>query len=234
MTHNNVDKSTIDHFSQQASCWWDPDGPMKTLHQINPLRIDFITEHADLDNKHALDIGCGGGLLTESLAQYAKSAHGIDLSEELIEVAKGHGSGYNNLSYAHESLSQHLTSQKCYDIITCMELLEHVPQPQVLLNDCAKILNPGGLLFVSTINRHWKAFVLDILMGEHILKLLPKGTHQYEKFIKPSTLCQWLRKDRLELKSMMGFNYNPMNKSFYLSQSLDTNYMAVFKNTNNN
>lgn len=230
INHNNADKSALDHFSKQAKSWWDSNGPMKTLHQINPLRLDFIIKHGGyLSEKHILDIGCGAGLLTEPMSQYAKSSQGIDLSESLIKTAQAHGHNHPNLFYYHESSTEHLKRNKSYDIITCMELLEHVPQPKELLNDCISMLNPNGLLFISTINQHWKAFVLDILMGEYILKLLPEGTHQYEKFIKPSTLCSWLRDHKLELKSMIGFNYHPINRTFYLTPSLDTNYMAVFK-----
>lgn len=226
----NVDQTSVDHFSAHARQWWTPDGPLRTLHQLNPLRLKYITSQCHIHQQRILDVGCGGGLLAEALAtEGALEVCGIDLSESLIEVAKAHGASIPNLNYQCISSSSHRANQHSYDIITCMELLEHVPDPEQLLDDLIHMLNPNGYLFVSTINQHWQAFLSNIIVGEYVLKILPKGSHHYEQLIKPSQLCAWARGKGVSLKNMTGFFYRLGEQSFYLRKSLNTNYMAVFK-----
>lgn len=226
----NVDQASVDHFSAHAKQWWTPDGPLRTLHQLNPLRLKYITSQCQVHQQRILDVGCGGGLLTEALATVgALEVCGIDLSESLIEVAKAHGASIPNLNYQCMSSSSHRANHHSYDIITCMELLEHVPDPEQLLDDLIHMLNPNGYLFVSTINQHWQAFLSNIIVGEYVLKILPKGSHHYEQLIKPSQLCAWVRGKGVSLKHMTGFSYRLGDQSFYLRKSLNTNYMAVFK-----
>jgi 2-polyprenyl-6-hydroxyphenyl methylase / 3-demethylubiquinone-9 3-methyltransferase len=225
----NADPSSIDHFSEYASDWWEPEGPLRTLHQLNPLRLQYILSHSTLKSKEILDVGCGGGLLTEALAkQGAQMVSGLDLSLSLIEIAKNHAETMPSIFYYHESAQDHQARGQQYDVITCMELLEHVPDPEALINHCVNMLKPGGHLFISTINQHWQAFLSNIIVGEYILKILPKGSHHYEQLIKPSQLCAWMRGKNMTLKNMTGFSYRLGDKSFYLRRSLNTNYMAVF------
>jgi 2-polyprenyl-6-hydroxyphenyl methylase/3-demethylubiquinone-9 3-methyltransferase len=227
----NVHLHEINKFGSLAERWWDPQGEFKTLHDINPLRLSFIREYVALTNKSFVDVGCGGGILTEGLARHGAEVTGIDLSEELIDIADLHGleSGVkaNYLKISAESFAaEHPES---FDHVTCMEMLEHVPDPASIVAACAKLVKPGGYVFFSTLNRKPKAYLLAIVAAEHILKMLPKGTHDYKTFIKPSELSHWCRIAELEMRGIVGIEYNPFNKSFSLGKDIDVNYIIAFQ-----
>jgi len=230
-TTENVHPHEINKFGSQAERWWDTQGEFKTLHDINPLRISFIHEFAEIKNKKIVDVGCGGGILTEGLASQGAIATGIDLSEELIDIADLHGletgikASYQKIS-AETFAAEHPDS---FDHVTCMEMLEHVPDPSSIVSACAKLVKPGGFVFFSTLNRKPKAYLLAILAAEHLLKMLPKGTHDYKTFIKPSELSQWCRHSGLEVKGITGIEYNPFNKRFNLGKSIDVNYIVAYQ-----
>ncbi len=227
----NVHPHEIDKFGSLAERWWDPQGEFKTLHDINPLRIKFIQEYADIQDKKIVDVGCGGGILTEGLAKQGAKATGIDLSEELIDIADLHGlesgvqANYQKIS-AETFAEQH---PEQFDHVTCMEMLEHVPDPASIVNACAKIVKPGGFVFFSTLNRKPKAYLLAIVAAEHLLKMLPKGTHDYKTFIKPSELSRWCRHAGLEIRGMTGIEYNPFSKQFSLGKDIDVNYIIAYQ-----
>ncbi len=229
----NVHAHEIHKFGSQAERWWDPEGEFKTLHDINPLRLEFIERYAQLNGKRVVDVGCGGGILTEGLAKHGADAMGIDLSEELIDVADLHGletgihAHYQKISAEQLALEQ----PESFDHVTCMEMLEHVPDPGSIISACAKMVKPGGMVFFSTLNRKPKAYLLSIVAAEYLLKMLPKGTHDYKTFIKPSELCQSARASGLELQGMVGIEYNPFSKKFSLGKDIDVNYIAAFKRT---
>jgi 2-polyprenyl-6-hydroxyphenyl methylase/3-demethylubiquinone-9 3-methyltransferase len=227
MTHNeNVDPAEINKFKQHAHHWWDAAGTMKALHDINPIRLKFIRTHADLADNTLLDIGCGGGILSESLAKAGANVSGIDLCEDVIKTAKLHAlESELTINYRHISSTAASEEATQYDIVTCMELLEHVPNPSELIEDCAKLVKPGGKLFFSTINRTIKAYALAVIGAEYILGMLPKGTHQYSKFIKPSELASWCRENDLELKITKGMSYNPITKEYGLCNDTNINYL---------
>ena len=228
---DNVHLHEINKFGSMAERWWDSQGEFKTLHDINPLRIGFIQGFIDISDKRIVDVGCGGGILTEGLAAQGADALGIDLSEELIDVAELHGleSGVNThyQKISAEALAQQ--QPESFDHVTCMEMLEHVPDPGSIITACATLVKPGGMVFFSTLNRKPKAYLLAIVAAEHVLKMLPKGTHSYNTFIKPSELCQSARNVGLELQGMVGIEYNLFNKKFNLGKDVDVNYIAAFK-----
>ena len=228
---DNVHLHEINKFGSMAERWWDSQGEFKTLHDINPLRIGFIQGFIDISDKRIVDVGCGGGILTEGLAAQGADALGIDLSEELIDVAELHGleSGVNThyKKISAEALAQQ--QPESFDHVTCMEMLEHVPDPGSIITACATLVKPGGMVFFSTLNRKPKAYLLAIVAAEHVLKMLPKGTHSYNTFIKPSELCQSARNVGLELQGMVGIEYNLFNKKFNLGKDVDVNYIAAFK-----
>lgn len=228
---DNVHLHEINKFGSMAERWWDTQGEFKTLHDINPLRIGFIQGFIDISDKRIVDVGCGGGILTEGLATQGADALGIDLSEELIDVAELHGleSGVNThyQKISAEALAQE--QPESFDHVTCMEMLEHVPDPGSIITACATLVKPGGMVFFSTLNRKPKAYLLAIVAAEHVLKMLPKGTHSYNTFIKPSELCQSARNVGLELQGMVGIEYNLFNKKFNLGKDVDVNYIAAFK-----
>ena len=228
---DNVHLHEINKFGSMAERWWDTQGEFKTLHDINPLRIGFIQGFIDISDKRVVDVGCGGGILTEGLAAQGADALGIDLSEELIDVAELHGleSGVNThyQKISAEALAQQ--QPESFDHVTCMEMLEHVPDPGSIITACATLVKPGGMVFFSTLNRKPKAYLLAIVAAEHVLKMLPKGTHSYNTFIKPSELCQSARNVGLELQGMVGIEYNLFNKKFNLGKDVDVNYIAAFK-----
>ena len=230
MNKINVDQLEIEKFDQSAPHWWEPDGEFKVLHIFNPIRLGFIQSRTEVSGKYVLDVGCGGGLLSESLSQAGAQVTGIDMSEAAIAIAKDHAKA-NQLDIDYqintiESLAE--SGKHAFDVITCMELLEHVPSPQAMLHTCASLLKPDGCLFISTINRTLKAYLLDILAAEYLLELLPKGTHEYQRFIKPSEVTQWARETGLQLKALKGMSYNPFNNTARLCESVDTNYIAYF------
>jgi 2-polyprenyl-6-hydroxyphenyl methylase / 3-demethylubiquinone-9 3-methyltransferase len=231
---DNVHPQEIHKFGSMAERWWDEQGEFKTLHDINPLRLEFIQRYAALEGQRYVDVGCGGGILTEALARHGADATGIDLSEDLIDVADLHGLE-SGISVHYQKISaEELASQQpeSFDHVTCMEMLEHVPNPGSIINACATLVKPGGMVFFSTLNRKPKAYVLAIVAAEHLLKMLPKGTHDYKTFIKPSELCQSARTCGLALQGMVGIEYNPFTKQFSLSKDIDVNYIAAFKREN--
>ncbi|MEI6267255.1 MAG: bifunctional 2-polyprenyl-6-hydroxyphenol methylase/3-demethylubiquinol 3-O-methyltransferase UbiG [Methylococcaceae bacterium] len=228
---DNVHLHEINKFGSMAERWWDAQGEFKTLHDINPLRLQFIQSYIDIAGKRMVDVGCGGGILTEGLAKLGADALGIDLSEELIDIADLHGleSGVN--AHYQKISAEALAEQQpeSFDHVTCMEMLEHVPDPGSIISACATLVKPGGMVFFSTLNRKPKAYLLAILAAEHILQMLPKGTHDYKTFIKPSELSQSARAAGLELQGMIGIEYNPLNKRFSTGKDIDVNYIAAFK-----
>ncbi|MFA5982462.1 MAG: bifunctional 2-polyprenyl-6-hydroxyphenol methylase/3-demethylubiquinol 3-O-methyltransferase UbiG [Methylococcaceae bacterium] len=230
-TTENVHIHEINKFGAMAERWWDPQGESKTLHDINPLRISFIQRYTTLADQHMLDVGCGGGILTEGLAKHGANMLGIDLSQDLIDVADLHGleSGVN--AHYQKISAEALAEQQpaSFDHVTCMEMLEHVPDPAAIIRACATLVKPGGMVFFSTLNRQPKAYLLAIVAAEFLLRMLPKGTHNFKQFIKPSELCQFTRNAGLELQGMVGIEYNPLSKQFYLGKDIDVNYLAAFK-----
>ena len=223
----NVDPQEIAKFEALANRWWDKNSEFKPLHEINPLRLNYIDELAPLPGKKVLDVGCGGGILSEGLAQRGAHVKGIDMGEAPLSVAKLHGleSGIKN---TYEQITVEALAElepASYDIVTCLEMLEHVPQPESVIHACAKLLKPGGSLFLSTINRNPKAYLFAIVGAEHLLKMLPKGTHDFKKFIRPSELGSYVRKAGLEFKDVTGMTYNPLLKEYKLGNDVDVNYL---------
>ncbi len=230
-TNENVNPEEIHKFGSMAERWWDPKGEFSTLHDINPLRTEFILRYAQLDGKRVVDVGCGGGILTEELARQGADALGIDMSDDLIDIAELHGleSGVT-VTYQKISAEELATEQpSSFDHVTCMEMLEHVPDPGAIIGACAALVKPGGMVFFSTLNRKPKAYLLAIVAAEHLLKMLPKGTHDYTTFIKPSELSQSARRYGLSLQALVGIEYNPFTKVFSLGKDIDVNYIAAFK-----
>jgi 2-polyprenyl-6-hydroxyphenyl methylase/3-demethylubiquinone-9 3-methyltransferase len=224
----NVDPNEIRKFEELASRWWDKNSEFKPLHDINPLRANWIDNIAPVAEKKVLDVGCGGGILSEALAQRGADVTGIDMGDAPLGVAKLHqlesGLSINyQKSTAEDFAKEHENS---FDIVTCLEMLEHVPDPCSVINACAKMVKPGGTVFFSTINRNPKAFLLAIVGAEYVLRMLPRGTHEYAKFIRPSELANWAREADLQVNQMTGLLYNPLTKSYKLSASdVDVNYM---------
>lgn len=228
MSTTNVDPDEIHKFSEIQHDWWNPVGQCAPLHHINPLRLKFIQDRVELNHKKIVDIGCGGGILTESLAKAGAHVTGIDLSHSALEAARIHSKEHNlNIHYdciSAEDFAENHPGQ--FDVVTCMEMLEHVPDPSSILRACHKLLKPNGKLFLSTINRNLKSYAFAILGAEWILNLLPRGTHDYAKFIKPSELCEWSRQVDLSLKDFTGISYNPFSKNYKLDTNISVNYLA--------
>ena len=225
----NADQTEIEKFSALAHRWWDPTSEFKPLHAINPLRLDWIQKHAELTGKKVLDVGCGGGILTESMAKVGAQAKGIDLSEKALKVADLH-SLETGIAVNYEYISaENLASKEAgqYDVVTCMEMLEHVPEPLSIIQACSRLVKPGGKVFFSTLNRNPKSYLLAIIGAEYILKMLPKGTHDYKKFIKPSELGNYLREANLEMNEMIGLSYNPITQVYSLGRDTDVNYLVA-------
>jgi len=223
----NIDLNEIEKFSSRAKNWWDLEGEFKTLHDINSTRLNFIIRNIKIRGLYVLDIGCGGGILTESIANQGAIITGIDASKESISVASKHANE-NNLEINYlvsnaEELSKNITNK--FDVITCMELLEHVPNPLSIIEAAEKMIKPGGHIIFSTINRNIKAYALAILAGEYILNLIPKGTHQYEKFIKPSELINWCSQYKLKVNDLSAIKYNPILRTCSLRGTTDVNYI---------
>ncbi|WP_308922583.1 bifunctional 2-polyprenyl-6-hydroxyphenol methylase/3-demethylubiquinol 3-O-methyltransferase UbiG [Janthinobacterium sp. J1-1] len=225
----NADPLEIQKFSELAHRWWDPTSEFRPLHEINPLRLEWINAKVPLAGKRVIDIGCGGGILAESMARKGASVTGIDLSEKALKVADLHSleSGVN-VRYkliAAEAMAAEEAGQ--YDVVTCMEMLEHVPDPAAIVQACAALVKPGGHIFMSTLNRNPKAYLFAVLGAEYILRLLPKGTHDYDKFITPAELSQFARSAGLDVNSMRGMGYNPLTKIYSLNNDTSVNYLVA-------
>lgn len=229
MTTVNVDNNEIDKFSALASKWWDLNGEFKPLHDINPVRLSFIVEKSKgLASKEILDVGCGGGILAESMAQYGAHVTGIDLAKDSLDVAKLHGleSGVS-VNYELTSAEEFARAfPESKDIVTCLEMLEHVPDPASVIQACADIVKPGGRVFFSTINRNMKSWVMAILGAEYVLNLVPKGTHKHNKFITPAEMTRWIDNTTLVPREITGLHLNPLSNTYYLSnKNVDVNYI---------
>lgn len=227
----NYDPAELKKFGDLASRWWDPEGEFKPLHRMNPVRLSYLDQQAQLQGKRCLDVGCGGGLLSEGMARAGADVTGIDLVDALLSVARLHlkESGLKTVRYLEISADRlGETEFASYDIVTCLEVLEHVPDPSQLVADCSRLACPGGHVFFSTINRNPKAFLLAIVAAEYIMGLLPKGTHEYARLIKPSELNRWALSAGMELRDLRGLNFNPLNNSFSLSDNVDVNYLAHY------
>lgn len=226
----NVDPLEIEKFSALASRWWDPNSEFKPLHAINPLRLRWIIEHAgSLHNKKIVDVGCGGGILAEAMAKEGATVTGIDLAEKSLKVARLHSLesdiAVNYKLQSAEALAEEEAGQ--YDIVTCMEMLEHVPDPASIIHACAKMVKPGGWVFFSTLNRNPKSFLYAIVGAEYLLKLLPTGTHHYESFIKPNELARSAREAKLSTHDLRGLQYNPLTQHYRLSSDSSVNYLLA-------
>ena len=232
MNTENLDHEEVNKFDELAAKWWDMDGEFKPLHQINPLRVGFIKDRCQLNGIKILDVGCGGGILAEALGSLGANVTGIDASENTIGVAKSHskkvGSGVKFLQNTIEEFRSSNPDER-FDVITCLEMLEHVPSPGNIIKICSKMLNDNGDIFFSTINRNPRSYVFAILGAEYILNLLPKGTHDYEKFIKPSELAKWIREAGLTTKETIGLSYNPITGNYWLGKDIQVNYMVHAK-----
>ena len=230
-SQNNVDMAEIAMFDALASRWWDPAGDFRPLHQINPLRLDFIRQRHALAEAQVLDVGCGGGILSESMAQKGATVTGIDMAESPLAVARLHqaesGTSVDYLQSTAEALADSRPQE--FDIVTCLEMLEHVPSPADVVDACARLVKPGGDVFFSTINRNPKSFLFAIVGAEYVLRLLPAGTHHYDKFIRPSELESWARGAGLELRESIGMHYNPLTQEYSLGPNIDVNYLMHYR-----
>ncbi len=230
-TSGNADPVELSKFAALAQSWWDPKGPSKPLHDLNPLRLGYVERIAPLEQSQVLDVGCGGGILAESMARAGAHVLGIDLAQAVLEVAELHAIDAKiDISYRAVSAEDlALERPAAFDVVTCMEMLEHVPDPAATLAALRKLVRPGGDVIVSTLNRNLKAFAVAILGAEYIARVLPRGTHEYLKFIRPSELARWGRAADLDLKDLTGISYNPLTRAFRLSADTSVNYLAHFR-----
>ncbi len=231
MSRDNVDAAEVAKFDALASRWWDPESEFKPLHEINPLRLDWIKQFVDLDGGRVLDVGCGGGLLTESMAAAGAQVTGIDMAEGPLAVARLHqvesGADIEYLQSTAEEMAADRPGE--FDVVTCLEMLEHVPSPPQIIQSVHALVKPGGHVFFSTINRNPKSFLFAIVGAEYVLRLLPAGTHEYQKFIRPSELESWSRAAGLVLQSSVGLHYNPLSRAYSLGPNIDVNYMMYYR-----
>ena len=232
MNIKNLDHDEVKKFDDLAAKWWDPDGEFKPLHQINPLRVGFINERANLEGIKVLDVGCGGGILAEALSKLGAQVTGIDASEQTIGVAQNHSNSVgSDVSYYQTTIEEFIANkpEEKFDVVTCLEMLEHVPSPGEIIKTCSTILKDDGDIFFSTINRNPRSYLFAIVGAEYILNLLPKGTHDYQKFIKPSELAKWIRDARLSQIETIGLSYNPITDNYWLGKDIQVNYMVHAK-----
>ena len=230
MNSSNVDPAEIAKFNDIASRWWDPAGEFKPLHLLNPVRLSYISDELQgLFGKTVIDIGCGGGILAESMARCGAVVTGLDMASESLNVAKLHALEAGvEVNYQQATAEQYAnTHAGQFDVVTCMEMLEHVPEPMSVIQACADLAKPGATLFFSTLNKTWKAYLLAIVGAEHVMKLVPKGTHEFNKFIRPSTLMHYLEQAGLEVSDATGLHFNPVNNSFKTGPGVDVNYIVV-------
>jgi 2-polyprenyl-6-hydroxyphenyl methylase/3-demethylubiquinone-9 3-methyltransferase len=229
MNNLNVDTAEIQKFSDLAHRWWDPTSEFRPLHEINPLRLEWINQCAPLAGKKVIDVGCGGGILAESMAKKGASVTGIDLSEKALKVADLHGLE-SGIQVQYEKIAAEEIAQRDadhFDVVTCMEMLEHVPNPASIIQACADLAKPGGKVFFSTLNRNPKSYLFAILGAEYLMQLLPKGTHDYAKFITPAELASGIRQAGLQLDVMKGMSYNPFTKTYTLNHDTSVNYLVA-------
>ena len=228
---NNFDAEELAKFEDLAYRWWDRHSEFRPLHEINPLRLDYIDRRAQLAGKKVLDIGCGGGILTESMVRKGANVKGIDLGKAALSVAQLHAKE-NQIEIDYELISaEELAAKEInqYDIVTCLEMLEHVPLPDSIVGACAQLVKPGGDVFFSTINRNPKAYLFAIIGAEYVLNLLPKGTHDYKKLIRPSELDRWMREHKLKTQDIIGMSYNPLTQKYWLGPDVSVNYLVHSK-----
>ncbi len=229
-SHDNVDPAELAKFSELAHRWWDPESEFRPLHQINPLRLDWIQSLVSLQGKEVVDIGCGGGILTDAMARSGARALGADLATKSLKVAQLHALEAQTPNVRYQEISaEALAAERpaSFDVVTCMEMLEHVPDPASIVRACAALVKPGGWVFFSTLNRNAKSFLFAIVGAEYVLNLLPRGTHEYAKFIRPSELARDCREAGLEWKQTRGMEYNPLTRRYWMSQDTSVNYLVA-------
>jgi len=225
--HTNVDPNEVAKFEALASSWWDTEGESKPLHEINPLRLNFIESKCQLKNKNIIDVGCGGGILSESLKKNGGQVTGIDMGEMPLNIAKLHAlEAELTIDYQQITAEQKAEQDAAqFDVVTCMEMLEHVPDPVSVIKACSQLVKPGGDVFFSTLNRHPKAYLFAVVGAEYIMNMLPKGTHDYKRFIRPSEMANWCRQAGLEVSDITGLSYNPLTKTYALGDDVKVNYL---------
>jgi 2-polyprenyl-6-hydroxyphenyl methylase/3-demethylubiquinone-9 3-methyltransferase len=229
-THVNADPAELAKFSELAHRWWDPDSEFRPLHQINPLRLDWIQSLVPLQGQHVLDVGCGGGILSDAMARAGAQVTGIDLASKALKVAQLHALEAQTPNVVFKEVSAETLAAEqpaCFDVVTCMEMLEHVPDPASVVRACSTLVKPGGWVFFSTLNRNLKSFVFAIVGAEYVLNMLPRGTHEYAKFIQPSELAGHCRAAKLEWQKTRGLSYNPLTRRYWLNDDTSVNYLVA-------
>ncbi|MCX4187274.1 bifunctional 2-polyprenyl-6-hydroxyphenol methylase/3-demethylubiquinol 3-O-methyltransferase UbiG [Methylophaga sp. OBS4] len=226
--HSNVDPAEVAKFEALASSWWDLEGQSKPLHDINPLRLGYIAERCQLKDADVIDIGCGGGILSEALAESGARVTGVDMGDMPLDIAKLHAMEAGLEIHYQQSTAEAMAAKhpEQFDAVTCMEMLEHVPDPVAIVKACAELVKPGGDVFLSTLNRHPKAYLLAVLGAEYVLNMLPKGTHDYKRFIRPSELAGWCRQAGLKVENIRGLSYNPLTRTYSLGKDVKVNYLV--------